>query len=104
MNNKVRVTIAGRDYTLSTDGQSEYVEQTAEYVNQQINMIDAVLPVSAVDAATMAAMNIADSYFQEHSAAENLRRQLKDALDDAARMKREISDLKMENFRLSQKK
>jgi cell division protein ZapA len=52
----------------------------------------------------MAAMNIADSYFQERNSSENLRRQLKDALDEASSLKREISDLKRENFRLSQGK
>lgn len=104
MSYKIRVTIDGRDYTLSSDQNDGYIEQVAEYVDAQITMVSEALHASAINAATMAAMNIADSYYQEKFSSENIRKQLKEALDDNARLKREISDLKMENFRLSQKK
>lgn len=103
MKRKVTVTVDGREYTLaSSDSNPQYMEQVAEYVDSQINTIKTVVRVSAIDAATMSAMDIADSYFKERTASENLRGQLKAALDEANKFKKEISDLKMENFRLSQ--
>ncbi len=104
MNYKVKVTIDGRGYTLSTENNDGYIETVAEYVDSQISQIEAALHTSAVDSATMAAMNIADSYFHEREATQNIQRQLKEALDERAKLNREISDLKMEIFRLSQKK
>ncbi len=104
MKEKIRVTIAGRNYLLTADENSGYIQQIAEYVSDQIAQSEGMARSSAVDAATMAAMNIADSYFREREAGENLRRQLKEALDESGNLKREISELKRENFRLSQGK
>lgn len=99
---KIKVVIDGRGYTLSSENNDGYIEKVAEYVDAQIGQINAALHTSAVDSATMAAMNIADSYFHEKQASQNLQRQLKDALDERAKLNREISDLKMEIFSLSQ--
>jgi cell division protein ZapA len=104
MKYKVKVNIDGRPYTLTAAENDGYIEHVAEYVTKQIKQMKGVAHASSVDAVTMAAMNIADSYFQERNSSENLRRQLKDALDEASSLKREISDLKRENFRLSQGK
>lgn len=101
---KVKVIIDGRGYTLSAENDDGYIERVAEYVSDQIGQINNTLHTSAVDSATMAAMNIADSYFRERDASQNLQRQLKDALDERAKLNREISDLKMQIFSLSQKK
>lgn len=103
MKRKITLTIDGREYTLTgTTETAAYMEQVGAFVDSQIGEVKQGIRVSAVDAATMAAMNIADSFFNERTASENLRKQLKEALDDASRLKKEISDLKMENFRLSQ--
>lgn len=101
---KIKVVIDGRGYTLSAEENDGYIETVAEYVDGQIGQIVAALHTSAVDSATMAAMNIADSYFREKEASRNLQRQLKEALDERAKLNREISDLKMEIFSLSQGK
>lgn len=103
MKTKLTVSIDERTYTLaSPDSDTQYMEQVAAYVDEQIGQLRGDARISAIDAATMAALNIADNYYKERAAAENLRGQLKAALDDANRLKKEISDLKMENFRLSQ--
>ena len=60
--------------------------------------------VSAVDGAVLAAANIADNYFKEMEACERLRRQLKEALDESATIKADLSEAKREIFRLSSKK
>jgi len=52
----------------------------------------------------LAAVNIADQYFKEQASCENLRRQLKEALEESARQKMELSDAKREIFKLQSKR
>lgn len=104
MKNKVTVTIAQREYTLISDEGEAYVEKVASYVNGQIQETMRTSGVSAVDGAVLAAANIADSYFKEMEACERLRRQLKEALDESATIKADLSEAKREIFRLSSKK
>ena len=60
--------------------------------------------LSRADAAVLCAMNVADQYYQQVDAGENLRAQLKDALEEAARLKLEASELKREIFKLQNKR
>lgn len=76
MNYKVKAVIDGRTYNLSTDVDDGYIERVAAYVNQEIVSVTEVMHASAIDAATMTCMNIADNYFREHVAAESLRREI----------------------------
>lgn len=101
MKNKVTVTIAQREYTLISDEGEAYVEKVSSYVNGQIQDTMRTSGVSAVDGAVLAAANIADSYFKEMEACERLRRQLKEALDETAQIKADLSEAKREIFRLS---
>ena len=56
------------------------------------------------DGAVLAAMNIADQYFKEQEAAENLRRQIKEYLEEATKLKMELSEAKREIFKLQNHK
>ena len=58
--------------------------------------------VSRVDAAVLAAVNLADELLKSQQAAENLRRQIKGYLDEAAQAKAEVSDLKRQLFKAQQ--
>ena len=58
----------------------------------------------AVDAAVLAAANMADEMLKQQSSTENLRRQLKGYLDDANKAKSELSECKRELFKLQQQK
>ena len=60
--------------------------------------------LTAVDGAVLTAMNIADERFKEQDAAENLRRQIKDLLEESAKLKGELSEAKREIFKLQQKR
>ena len=60
--------------------------------------------LSQADAAVLAAMNIADQYFKEQEASENLRRQVKEGLEEASRLKAELSEAKREIFKLQNRK
>ena len=52
----------------------------------------------------LTAVNIADEYFKEVEASENLRRQLKEYLEEATKLKMELSEAKREIFKLQNQK
>lgn len=104
MSNRIAVTIDGREYTIIAAEEADYVQKVAAHVDSQIRTVIEGSRVSSVDGATLAAMNIADQYFREMEASENLRRQLKDYLEEGAKQKLEISELKREIFKLQNKK
>ena len=103
MKNKVVVTIADRDYTMVAVEGENYVRKCAAHVDQQLREI-ANSRISQADAAVLAAMNIADQYFREQDAAENLRRQIKDNLEEVNQLKMELSEAKREIFKLQNRK
>ena len=77
MKNRVTVTIAGQEYTLVGTEEASYTEKVAAHVDAKVEEVLSGAHVSLVDGAILAAVNIADEYFKEVEAAENLRRQLK---------------------------
>ena len=104
MKNKVTVSIAGQEFTLVGTEDDSYVRRVAAHVDDQIRQVADAGRMSVVDSAVLAAVNIADQYFKEQESCENLRRQLKEALEDAARQKMELSDAKREIFKLQSKR
>ncbi len=56
----IDVEIAGREYRLTTDENSEYVHQLAEYVTARIFQIKRESGASPLDCATLAAFMLAD--------------------------------------------
>lgn len=103
MKNKVVVTIAGREYTMVAVEDEAYVKKCADHVDAQLRPLMSGR-LSQADAAVLAAMNMADQYFKEQETAESLRRQIKDSLDESARLKAELSEAKREIFKLSSRK
>ena len=103
MKYKVTVNIAGRDYTLVAAEEEAYVRRCASHVDAQLREVSGSR-ISQADAAVLAAMNIADQYFKEVDAAENLRRQIKENLEEANRLKLELSECKREIFKLQNRR
>ena len=62
MKNKTVVTIAGREYTMVAVEDEAYLRKCAEHVDRQLGEIMNGR-LSQADAAVLAAMNIADQYF-----------------------------------------
>ena len=104
MKNKIVVSIGGRDYTLVAMENEEYVRRCAELVDQQLQEVLRDSRLSQADAAVLAAMNVADLYLKGQEAAENLRRQVKENLEEANSLKLELSEAKREIFKLGTKK
>ena len=103
MENRITVSICGTEYTLIAEESPSYMQKVAALVDARISEIMEGGRINRVDAAVLAAANIADELLKEQTASENLRNQLKDYLDDANKAKAEASDLRREIFKLQQK-
>ena len=104
MKNKITVSIAGQSYTLVAAEDAAYMEKVASHVDAKVQEVLGESKVSLVDGAILGARNIADEYFKEVEASENLRRQLKEYLEEGTKLKMELSEAKREIFKLQNKK
>ena len=104
MQNRVTVTVGGLKYTLLAAEDENYVHRVAAYVNDKLKETGRAGGVSQMDCAVLTAINIADDRFKEQEASENLRRQIKDLLEENAKLKSELSESKREIFKLQQKR
>ena len=104
MKNKITVSIAGQSYTLVAAEDAAYMEKVASHVDAKVQEVLDGGKVSLIDGAVLGSLNIADEYFKEVEASENLRRQLKEYLEEATKLKMELSEAKREIFKLQNKK
>ena len=104
MKNKITVSIAGQSYTLVAAEDAAYMEKVASHVDAKVQEVLDGGKVSLIDGAVLGALNIADEYFKEVEASENLRRQLKEYLEEATKLKMELSEAKREIFKLQNQK
>ena len=104
MQNRVTVTVGGLKYTLLAVEDENYVHRVAAYVNEKLKETGRPGGVSQMDCAVLTAINIADDRFKEQEASVDLRRQLKDLMEENARLKMELSESKREIFKLQQKR
>ena len=101
MANKVTMNICGQEYTLVADESAAYMEKVGALVDERMRQVLEALHVSQTDAAVLAAVNLADELLK-NQAAENLRRQVKNYLDEATQAKNEASELKRQLFKAQQ--
>lgn len=104
MENCIKVTICGEEYTLMAEESPSYMQKVAAMVDAEMGEIMASGRVGRLDAAVLAAANLADQLLKQQASTENLRSQLKDYLDDANKAKAELSECRRELFKLQQKK
>lgn len=103
MENRVVVSICGEDYTFVAEEAPSYMQRVGSYVSEKMEAVLTGARVGRTDAAVLTAANITDELFKEQAAAEQLRRQIKGYLDEAAKAQAEASELKREVFRLQQR-
>ena len=104
MANRITVNICGEDYTLVAEESTAYMEQVASLVDKKMTEIIAGAKVGRGDAAVLAAVNLADELLTSEQTAENLRRQIKDNLEEVNQLKLELSEAKREIFKLQNRK
>ena len=102
MANRITVNICGEDYTLVAEESTAYMEQVASLVDKKMTEIIGGAKVGRGDAAVLAAVNLADELLKSEHTAENLRRQVKSYLDEAAQAKNEASELKRQLYKAQQ--
>lgn len=103
MQNKVTVSIADQKFTLVAQENASYVRKVANLVDSKMKENMDGGHVSLLNAAILAAMNIADDYYKGIQGSENLRRQLREYLDESARLQMEVNELKRELSDLKKK-
>ncbi len=101
MVNKVRLTIAGAPYVLSTTDSEEYVTALAQEVDADIKDAMSSSPnLSVTRAAVFCALDYLDRCKKSAGSADNMRTQIKDYLADASKAKLEADDARREIERL----
>lgn len=113
--NKVRLNIAGSEYSVLTEDDVKYVQSLGKALDIKISEImKASSKASTTQAAIIAALDYADEAHKATLTADRLRDQIKDYLDDASNakskadwarheaevLKKENDNLKTENERL----
>ena len=100
---KVRLNICGSSYVVSNTENESYMQNLADRLNLDMNeLMASSKSVSITTAAVMTALNYRDELEKASGSADNMRRQIKDYLEDAASAKMAAEELRRENA--SQKK
>ena len=102
--NKVKLTVCGSNYVISTTDSEEYVQSLAERLDKDMNELMNQSPSASVAAS---AVVVALGYLDELQKNASMRSQIKDYLEDAAKAKlaaeqarREVERLQKEVLRL----
>ena len=94
---KVRLNICGSSYVVNTSESEDYMKNLADRLNLDMNELMASSnSVSITTAAVMTALNYRDELEKASGSADNMRRQIKDYLEDAASAKMAAEELRRE--------
>lgn len=86
--------MGGLEYNILADDDPEYVKKTAELVDRKLREMKQDGALSALTAAVMAALNIADDYCKSQMTAEHLRSQVQQYAEESAALRAEVAKLK----------
>ena len=99
--NKVRLEICGCSYVISTTDSEEYTLSLAEKLDRSMGEILAQNPTASITAAAvLSALDYLDELEKSSATADNMRSQIRDYLEDAAKAKLEAEEAKRELARL----
>ena len=95
---KVRLNICGSSYVISTTESEDYMQNLADRLNLDMNeLMSSSNTVSITTAAVMTALSYRDELEMASGSADNMRRQIKNYLEDAASAKMAAEELRREN-------
>ena len=101
---KVRLNISGSSYVVNTSESEDYMQNLADRLNLDMNELMASSnSVSITTAAVMTALNYRDELEKASGSADNMRRQIKDYLEDAASAKMAAEEARRENASLKRR-
>ncbi len=99
--NKIRLEICGATYVVSSTDTEPYVTELAERLDKNMNEILSNNPSASVTtAAVLCALEYLDEWQKSTSGADNMRAQIKDYLEDAAKAKMAAEEARREVERL----
>lgn len=93
MRNRVTIHIAGETYTMLAEESEQYMQEVADLVDAEISQARKIPGTSALQSAVLAGCNLADRYLKAVEAADNLRGQMKNYLEEASQLRRELADV-----------
>lgn len=101
---KIRLEVCGSSYVISTTETEEYAKSLAEKLDKDMSQVLAATPTASVaTAAVVVALDYLDELKKSNNGADNMRAQIRDYLEDAAKAKlaaeesrREVERLKRE--------
>ena len=100
--NKIRLNICGTDYSITTEDDPKYVLALGDELDALLTKtLRENSRLSVTQAAILAALEYADMYKKAEVSADNLRRQIKEYLEDSARSKMDAEIAKREVERLT---
>ncbi len=100
--NRITLKIYGNTYSILSEDDVEYVEELGEIIDSEMRSINAGAPnLSQTQLAVLVALDQADACKKANSEAVNLRVQIKDYIEDAARAKLEVDVARREIERLN---
>lgn len=95
---KVRLNICGSSYVIATTESEDYMQNLADRLNLDMNeLMSSSNTVSITTAAVMTALSYRDELEKASGSADNMRRQIKNYLEDAASAKMAAEELRREN-------
>ena len=88
LKNRVKLTIGGAEYPIITEDDPKYVQELGDELDKALkSTLSENRSISTTQAAVLLALEYADNYKRAVMAADNLRSQIKDYLDDASSAK-----------------
>ena len=96
MSERTRVTIriCGYDFIISSEDSESYIRTIGLKVEDHINRLMSYSNMSTPMASIFTALEFCDEATKAREAADNLRGQIKDYLEDAVRAKNEVAELR----------
>lgn len=95
--NRVKVDILGSSYFITTAESGEYIHGLEDTLNEMLGqLMERHTSVSINNALVITCLNLLDSCRKSESAADHLRGQLTDYLEDAARARIELDEVSRE--------
>ncbi len=102
MPNRISVTIAGQNYTVLAEESEEYTRQVAERADTKIAEAKQVTEASPLNAAVLAALNLADEATKAEREVKRTRGEMVERAEQVEAMREEIMRLEAENKSLKE--
>lgn len=99
--NRVKVTILGTEYPIVTDENEEYFIDIAYKLDKELKSIMQDNPqISSINAAVLCSLSYLDYLTRAEQNNDNLRSQINEYIQETAKVRIELDDVRRENERL----